>query len=234
VNGHEGLSLRLLKGFELLRRGDSLALPMNAQRVVAFLALQERPVPRTYVAGTLWTGSSEAHSSASLRSCLWRIGRVVRGLVETRKSELRLAPEVEVDVYEVARFAHAQLDETTCASATGRERNLMDDLLPGWYEDWVLLERERLRQLCVHATERLCSRLTAEGHFAEAVEAGLAAVRSEPLRESAYRVLISAYLAEGNRGDALREYRTYERVLRDELGLVPSPELRGLVRELGI
>jgi DNA-binding SARP family transcriptional activator len=232
-SGHS-IALRLLKGFELVKDGSSVALPLNAQRVVAFLALQERSVPRTYVAGTLWSDSSEQRSSASLRSCLWRIGRVARGLVETTKSQVRLAPDVVVDVHRVSRFAHAQVDGAPFAPAEVKERELTDDLLPGWYEDWVLLERERFRQLCLHAMEQLCSRLAAEGHFASAIEAGLAAVRSEPLRESAYRVLIAAHLAEGNRGEALREYRKYERVLIEELGLRPSDDLRVLLKDLGI
>jgi DNA-binding SARP family transcriptional activator len=233
-SGHS-LSLRLLKGFEVMRDGESVPLTLSSQRVVAFLALQERAVPRSYVAGTLWVDSSEAHSSANLRSCLWRIGCVTRDLVEVGKRELQLAPNVVVDVREVARFAHAQLSEAEPRDAASlHDHSLLDDLLPGWYEDWVLLERERLRQLCLHALERLCARLTAQGQYAEAIEAGLAAVRSEPIRESAHRVLIAAHLAEGNRAEARRQYRAYERVLRQELGLAPSPELRGVAQDLGI
>ena len=56
-------------------------------------------------------------------------------------------------------------------------------LLPDWYDDWVAVERERLRELRAHALEALCHRLTAAGRFGEATEAGLAVVRDEPLRE---------------------------------------------------
>ena len=57
----------------------------------------------------------------------------------------------------------------------------------------------------------------------------MAAVAAEPLRESAQRALIRAHLAEGNRSEALRQYRSYESLLRDELGLEPTSDLKALV-----
>jgi DNA-binding SARP family transcriptional activator len=78
----------------------------------------------------------------------------------------------------------------------------------------VLLDRERTRQLSLHALEALCSRWTEMRRFGQAVQAGLAAVAGEPIRESAHRILMKAHLAEGNPGEAIRQYRTYERCFR--------------------
>ena len=103
------------------------------------------------------------------------------------------------------------------------------DLLPGWYEDWVVTEREHFRQLRLHALEQLCEQLTDDGRFGQAVEAGLAAVSGEPLRESAHRVLIRAYLQEGNRAEAIRQYSACRDVLRRELGIDPSPPTQALL-----
>jgi DNA-binding SARP family transcriptional activator len=111
---------------------------------------------------------------------------------------------------------------------------LSGELLPDWYEDWVLIEREHFRQLRLHALERLCVELTAAGRFAEATEAGLAAVQGEPLRESAHRVLISAYLAEGNPGEAVRQHAFFSRILKQQLGLEPSDLMTDLMRALPI
>ncbi len=83
------------------------------------------------------------------------------------------------------------------------------DLLPGWYDDWVLLERERLRQRVLHALEALSRHLVAAGRIAEAVEAAMTAVGVEPLRESAQRAPVTAHLAEGNRVEARRCLTTY-------------------------
>jgi DNA-binding SARP family transcriptional activator len=109
---------------------------------------------------------------------------------------------------------------------------LTRDLLAGWYEDWVLIERERFRQLRLHALEAICERLVALGRFGEAVEAGLAAVAGEPLRESAHRALIQAYLAEGNPWEGVRQFRSYAQLLREELGAETSPMMRDLVQGL--
>jgi Bacterial transcriptional activator domain len=74
--------------------------------------------------------------------------------------------------------------------------------------------------------------LTGAGRFGAAVQAGLAAVAGEPLRESAHRTLIRAHLAEGNPGEAVRQYHLYRRLLADELAIEPSPAIRGLVQPL--
>ena len=102
------------------------------------------------------------------------------------------------------------------------------DLLPGWYDEWVVAEREHFRQLRLHALEKLCEQLTDEGRFGEAVEAGLVAVSGEPLRESAHRVLIRAYLKEGNRGEAIRQYEACRQVLAAGAGHRPLAGHRGV------
>ena len=109
---------------------------------------------------------------------------------------------------------------------------LLAELLPGWYDEWVLLERERHRQIRLHALEQLCERLTAEGRYGAAVLAGLAAVAIEPLRESAERTLMRTYLAEGNPGEAIRRHERYRRLVSRELGVGPSPLMRSLVEEI--
>jgi DNA-binding SARP family transcriptional activator len=106
---------------------------------------------------------------------------------------------------------------------------LSADLLPDWTEDWVLMERESYHQLRLRALETLCRRLSAAGRFGQAVQAGVAAVSGEPLRESARSALIEAHLAERNVAAALREYDAFRRLLHDELGLDPSEDLRALV-----
>jgi DNA-binding SARP family transcriptional activator len=103
------------------------------------------------------------------------------------------------------------------------------DLLPGWYDDWVLHERERLRQLRLHALERAARIFLQERELDLAVALALEAVSAEPLRESANAVLISVYLAEGNVVDALRRYEQFRGQLHLELGLDPSPTMATLL-----
>ena len=97
------------------------------------------------------------------------------------------------------------------------------------YEDWVLVEREHYRQIRLHALERIALELAAEGRFGRAAETALAAVATEPLRESAHRALISIHLAQGNRSEAIRQYCIYRRILREELDIEPSSQMEQLV-----
>ena len=115
------------------------------------------------------------------------------------------------------------------SSAAATSELLSDDLLPDWYEDWVLLERERLRQVRLHGLEALCLRLANLGRHVAAIEAGLAAISADPLRESAQRALISAHLLEGNVSEAVRQYDVFVALLDEAFGIVPTEALRALV-----
>jgi DNA-binding SARP family transcriptional activator len=223
--------LVLLGGFQLICDGELVALPLGAQRLLAFLGLHPQPLHRTYVAGCLWPDSTEARSSASLRSTLWRLRQPRLTLVVATNSHLDLARHLAVDVREVVTRVRRLTDPSMpCPPEELDPRALAGELLPDWSaDDWVLLERERLRQLCLHGLEALCQRLAAVGQFGEAVEAGLAAVQSEPLRESANRALISVHLAEGNQWEALRQYHRYRELLRNELGIEPSSRITRLI-----
>ena len=148
-------------------------------------------------------------------------------------THLALAGDVSVDIRQAEASARRLLDDSDEWNTDPYQISLSGDLLPDWYDDWVLVERERFRQLRLHALESLCERLTAAAKFAQAVDAGLTAVSAEPLRESAHRTLVKAYLAEGNVAEALRQYRFCRKVLADDLGVVPSREMEELVETLG-
>ena len=228
------VELSLIGAFGLTSGGETIPLPESSQRLVAFLAVNARPVARAVVASSLWLDSAEERSGANLRSALWRLRRPGHPVVETTDKQLRLAPEVVVDAHELASKALRLLDGTPHESDVALDDDLLHgELLPGWYDDWVLMERERLRQLRIHALESLTDRLRAAGRYGQAVEAGLAAVTAEPLRESAHRALIRVYLAEGNESEALRQHDTYRRVLHDELDLEPSARMDELVGRFG-
>ena len=227
-----GVRVRLLGGFELLVGGRPEPLPSGSQRLVAFLALQPAGLQRMYVAGVLWPDATDEHARASLRSALWRIPTSCSDLVEASATHLRFQPSVAVDFQEASASAHRALGEGALESADLDRLTESRELIPDCYEDWVVLERERFRQLRLHALEAVCDRMILAGRHAAAVRAGLAAVEGEPLRESAQRALIRAHLAEGNAGEALGQYRRFESLLRKELGLTPSAALRGLLPNL--
>ena len=224
-----GTMLRLLGSFELVQDGMPISLPMNAQRLVAFLALHERPLLRSYVAGTLWLNTSEERAHANLRSTLWRLRRRNGGFVEVSGQQLRFSADVVVDVREVERLARSALDDAASSALELSPASLAGDLLPDWYDDWVLIEREHFRQLRLRALDVLCERLTRAGRLADALEAGIAALAGEPLRESAHRAVIRVHLAEGNACEALRQYRFCRHLLEEHLGVEPSAQMEELI-----
>ena len=223
------VALTLLNGFQLSCDGARLNVPMPAQRLLAFLALHPHPVLRPYVAGMLWLNSSDEHAAASLRSALWRLRRPGLELVESSGHTLLLAPDIDVDVRRTVAWAQRI---AAGGELTGRDLEwaaMVGELLPDWYDDWLMIERERIRQLGLHALDLLCERLTGAGRYAEALEVGLAAVQCEPLRESAHRAVIHVHLAEGNRAEARRHFAFFAKVLRDQLGVEPPADVEALV-----
>jgi DNA-binding SARP family transcriptional activator len=225
------LKLSLLRGFELRKGGARVNLSMTTQRLVALLALKDRPLHRLYVAGLLWLDTSEERASANLRTAVWRLRRLDRNLISTTPTHIGLGSSVWVDLHETLGQAKRLLDpRAECDCADLNTASFSADLLPDWYDDWVLLEQERFRQIRLHALEALCERLTTAHCFGPAVQAGVEAVAAEPLRESAQRVLMSAYISEGNVCEAVRQYCSYRQVLHAELGLEPSQVIKDLLR----
>jgi DNA-binding SARP family transcriptional activator len=232
--GRPDSRLSLLRGFDLHLHGERVPVPETSQRVVAFLALRDRAVTRIQVAGTLWPETSDERAAASLRTALWRVRLLGAPLVHVDGSRLSLAPGVGVDVWAMVASAGRLLDRTRAPSEEELNGFVWDstrwgELLPEWFDDWIMMERERLRQVRLHALEALCEVLSTQGHHSQAVQIGMAAVAEEPLRESAQRALISAHLTEGNVSEAIRQFQAYRRLLQEELGVAPSAALEQLV-----
>jgi DNA-binding SARP family transcriptional activator len=226
-------SIRLLNGFEAAVDGRIIDLAVTTQRLLALLALREQPQPRTAVSGTLWIDRSEDRAAASLRTALWKLGPTGHRLITMRGNTLAVADDVSVDfrlvVSQARELIRREMEPATHTGTAQAVDTFVGDLLPDWDEDWILFERERLRQLRMHAIEALSRRFIAAGRYAEAVDAGLAAVAADGLRESAHRVLIEAFLGEGNIADARRQFNHFRAVLWETLRLRPSPSLAGLV-----
>jgi DNA-binding SARP family transcriptional activator len=155
-------------------------------------------------------------------------------LIESAGEQLTLRPDVTVDARRFIEVARRLVNGSEVSVGAVVEVEHSGELLPDWYDDWVLVERERYRQLRLHALERLCADLTRAGAYARAVDIGLLAVAEEPLRESGHRALIRVHLAEGNAGEALRQYQTYARAIQEELGLQPSRHMDDLVHGIRV
>jgi DNA-binding SARP family transcriptional activator len=152
------------------------------------------------------------------------------------QKNLGLAHDVSVDIrdwQEIAgRLLSPDVPNGECDLSAAAVEAFSLDLLPGWYEDWVLIAGEKWRQLRMHALEAIADRLTREGRLGEALIAALSAVAAEPLRESAHCLLVRLHLAEGNQSEALKAAERYRALIRRELGLEPTTRLTQLVADL--
>jgi DNA-binding SARP family transcriptional activator len=225
------VELSLIRDFEVRCDGEPVVIAPASQRLLSFLALQPRPVRRAHVSGTLWFDADEQHASASLRSALWRLNAL--DLVCASKTHISLHPSVEVDLHRAIGCALGVLrsppsDDSLLAMAQ-ELIDVGDDLLVGWYDDWVIVERERFRQVRLHAMDRIGERLIELGRWYDALQVGLAATSAEPLRESSQRLLVRVHLLQGNIAEAIRQYRSYAELLRVELNGRPSQGIRDLL-----
>ena len=220
--------LELLGTWRLTDDLDRVVLPANARRLIALLALAGAR-SRAYVAGCLWPESAEALALGNLRATVSRLKRSRPGVLLVEPGTLALAPSVNVDVHYLHRVADDVLHGDGDVPPGALPVLADAELLPGWYDDFVLLHRERLEQLRLHALEALADRLCAQGDYPEAVAAALAAIQAEPLRESAHRTLMRVHLAEGNPAAALRQFRSFRDRVRREIGMEPSPRMLALV-----
>lgn len=222
------VQVQLLDGFAVTVDQREVTLPVGTQRLVAFLSTRTRPMLRGYVAGTLWYDTTDRQASANLRSSLWRAHELGSALIHAGRTHLCLHPQVRVDAHEAALLAKqiVEGDDVIQSASTSLLKSL---LLPDWYDDWVTIERERLRQLCLGALERFSAKLLERGQIVLAIDAALAAVAAEPLRETAHRCLVIAHLRAGNRAEALRQYQQYCALLKESLGLQPSAAMTTLI-----
>jgi DNA-binding SARP family transcriptional activator/DNA-binding HxlR family transcriptional regulator len=231
------IELSLLGAFELWIGGSRVVdMAPGAQRLLALLALGDRAVNRVSLAGRLWPSASEEHAGDSLRAMLSRLDPAAREAIVSSASGVALADQVTVDLRRARRIAHrlVVLDTAGPDADVAIESILLlsRPLLPDWYDEWVVTEADDWRQLRVSALEAAARLLIARGRLAEAAGAARAAMKVEPLRESATATLIRVHLAEGNRSEALRAFTRFRSGLHEGLGLEPSEHLLRLMEDV--
>ena len=221
--------LKVLGGFRLECGADVVSLPYQSRRLLGLLALCETVVPRPTLAGKLWSEYTQQAAHSRLRTAVWRIRQVADWALLCHDDSLSVSPDVDVDLWSV----RAQ----TCSPAhadhqpIGTEIDILcQDLLPDWDEEWLVTDRERLRQDRLHTLERLGGELSRRGRHQEAIASTLAAVAIEPLRESAQIAVVEAHLNEGNVSEALRQYHGYRELVKAELGIDPGHRIVSLVQ----
>jgi DNA-binding SARP family transcriptional activator len=213
--------LRLFAGPRLRLGGREVPIPEGSQRLLVYVALRRGHVDRRVVAGTLWPVGGDDRAAGNLRSAVWRLRRTGIDVIRTDRQHLWVHPGLLLDVDVVSAWSQRLLRGGVTEADFGVNTVSGDSLeiLPGWYDECVVLERERARQCALHAMEALSAALVAAGRYAEALDVALGVVSVEPLRESGQRTLIAAHIAEGNWTEARRAFDLHARLLQRELGI---------------
>jgi DNA-binding SARP family transcriptional activator len=226
-----GYRLQVVSELRLWVAGNGVAIPEGSKRLLVLVALRGRRMRRPTAARLLWPDVGGKRAAGNLRSAIWRLRCAGADLFGDDPGWLELDPRVSVDLDELLEAALS----VRTGSRPADLRSLLSaalaalDLLPGWYDDWLLLEKERVTAEIMIMIETLAHRLTAVGQYADAVEAALTMVAQDPLREGAQVALLTAHLREGNLCEARRSFIRYQRMLHDELGVHPSDQLLRLV-----
>jgi DNA-binding SARP family transcriptional activator len=235
------VSLALLGGFRArLDAGPAVTLPTRkAQAVLAYLAVPlGRAHPRDKLAALLWGDRPETLARKSLRQTLF----IIRKALADQTSWLRLdggtlaldPGAVDVDV---SRFERRLADGTPAALAeavTLYEGDLLQGLAveEPLFEEWLMLERERLREAALEGLARLLAHQRGTGANEAAVQTGLRLLALDPLQESCHRALMQLYAGLGRRDAALRQYQQCVDLVRRELHTEPEAKTSALYQQI--
>jgi len=236
------LRLTLFGGFEAcLSAGDAISLPTKkAQALLAYLGLQPgHPHQRDKLAALLWGDRNEGHARDCFRHALLALRKSLDGVtpevLQVERQTLALNPAVvEVDV---ATFQQRVAAGTPLSLQQAAEL-YRGDLLLGFtvtasvFEEWLVAERERLREIALEALTRLLAHDMKSGATEQAIKTAIRLLGLDPFQEAVHRSLMQLYARQGRRGAALKQYQVCVAVLWRELGTEPEPETKRLYHEL--
>ena len=248
------LWVRFFGSFEILCDDEVLPLGTNAKALTILkylLAHRARPVSRDHLMGLLWPESNLKRARWSLNSAVRYLRKLLRdhpsaatftNCILLEDSHYRLCPtfRVSTDVdefdahYEQGRRLEKDrrrleaTEEYEKAVELYRDDYLVEDL----YEDWTMVERERLVNAYMDTLDRLAGHYMEAGRWQDSVRARYRILEKDPCHEASYRLLMECYVQLGLRTRALRQYRLCEGILKRNRGMAPSPETRALYRSI--
>ncbi len=228
------LEVRLLGQFDLRIDGQRVELPSRpAQSLFAYLVLTSGTAHRREkLAGLFWPDANESNARSNLRHALWRIRQAV-GVDRRPECGMLLADNVSITF---ERQSGCWVDVLALEAGSGAEASLEDlleslavyggELLPGFYEDWVLLERERIKAVFDRQLQRLLEQLIAAKRWPAVLEWGERWIALGQFPEPAYRALMTAYAGLGDLSGVAGVYQRCVAAMQDELGIEPSEQTR--------
>jgi DNA-binding SARP family transcriptional activator/Flp pilus assembly protein TadD len=231
------LHIQLLGEFRLVYNNAPLALhhATRLHSLLAWLLLHAGvPQPRAYLAYTLWPDSSEEQARTNLRKRFFELRQALP------HPDLFLAADATTlywrhdapYVLDVAEFEHSLANERSLAAVARAVSLYGGDLLPGCYDDWIVPERERLRQAFLDLLAEGVALAEAEQEYQTAIRYAQQLLRHDPLHEETYQSLMRLHALSGDRAAALRVYHTCADTLAQELGIKPGLAICALYKRL--
>jgi SARP family transcriptional regulator, regulator of embCAB operon len=224
--------LNLFENWRLLHGKIEVRVASRQQRLISALAIHG-PRNRRFLSGLLWPDSPEARALESLRVSMHLISRQVPGLLVVGGPTLSLTDSLSVDLHQcLAQVRNCEQIDSVAAENACFSQLLHAELLPGWYEDWVVLEQNRLQNFRLQALVWLARRWLDRGEAEKAAAAAQSALDLEPLHEACVGLLMHAELKMGNRAGALHAFESFSGNLWTELGLGPSEYLGQIAADI--
>ncbi len=236
------LKVKLLGQFDGRRGGIPIAIPSRAaQSLLAYLLLTSGSTHRReMLAGLLWPDTTDESARRNLRHELWRL----RKAIEPKPSKKGVIPYLLVDDISLGWNSESEywLDATAVQEASGKTDSADElletlalyrgELLPGFYDEWVVLERERVRSVYEQKMARLLELLVEGKRWQETLEWGERWIALGNAPEPAYRALMLAHSANGNISKVAAVYERCVQALRNDLGVEPSEQTQTLFERL--
>ena len=230
------LEIRLFGKFDLLQAGNPIVISSRpAQSLFAYLTLTAGTHHRREkLAGLLWPDSLEETARDNLRHALWQVRKALRSEASARyliANDLTVAFDASCEYWIDA----AELEKANNIESVDKLIEILSEyqgeLLPGFYEEWVVLEREHLNSIFEQNMARLLSLLQDEKRWLDILDWGERWIKLGLRPEPAFRALMSAHAA---KGDMSKVAVTYERCVKslNELGVEPSEQTRALYEKL--
>jgi len=226
------LEIRTFGGLRITRDGSPVA-PFPTRKVEALLvyvACQGRPCARETLADLLWDDRPQAQAQANLRAALSRLNRHLPGAASIGRSTISVAAgSVWLDV---AALEAGLAGEQRAPNQTEQALALYaGEFLAGYalrecrgFDDWLLLERERLRNLVLDELVALAQQQLSQQHYPDGLKLARRLVALDPLREEAHRLLMTLLAVTGERAAALAQFEVCRQLLSAELASAPSAE----------
>lgn len=240
------LRIYLLGGFHLQYGSTPLpSIPTQKGRslLAYLLAYRDQPHTRDLLAGLFWPDLPDARARRRLSQALWQVRRVLEATAslepylqsdaDTVRFNTQASYWLDVEAFEEGIRATVSRSDVQALEGLRMAVELYrGDFLAGHYDEWIVVERERLRELYLTSLHRLVRLCKAQGDFEQALGYARQITLHDPLREEAHREVMRLCHHLGRIHEALRQYELCHTVLQEELGVEPTPVTTALYREI--